>query len=144
MSDVRLFNTADGGEIEYINGVATMSDGLEAAAYLSLFGGNEDDSGQRADDRKQWWGNLSETDPARRYRSATQNALQAMPATTGNLLRVQDAALSDLDWMKDALAAQVAVLVTMPALNTIKIDVSILVNEELLPFSFTKEWGKAA
>ena len=41
--DVLLFQTNDEGDIESIDGVVTMSGGLETMFYLSIFGGNEDD-----------------------------------------------------------------------------------------------------
>ena len=46
--DVLLFQTVDDGEINIENGVVEMSGGLETAAYLSLYGGNEDDDGREA------------------------------------------------------------------------------------------------
>ena len=85
--DVSLRQTDDGGEITVVNGVVEMSGGLETAVYLSLFGGNEDDDG-RADNPQTWWGNLAENEPERQYRSETQHLLQALPATTGTLIRV--------------------------------------------------------
>ena len=44
--DVLLFQTIDDGNVEVINGIITMSGGLDTAAYLSLFGGNEEDDGR--------------------------------------------------------------------------------------------------
>ena len=95
--DVKLFQTDNEGDITVRDGVVEMGGGLETAAYLSLFGGNEDDDGL-ADNPKTWWGNLDEIDPAKQYRSETQNLLRGIPATSGNLRRIEDAASRDLAW----------------------------------------------
>ena len=79
MSDVLLSQTADGGEITVANGQVALTGGLESAVYLSIFGGNDSDSGQESTAPKQWWGNLDEPDPAGRYRGQTQYLLRALP-----------------------------------------------------------------
>jgi phage gp46-like protein len=141
MTDVRFLHTADGGEIEFVNGVVTLDDGLLTAAYLSMFGGNAQDSGLAADDRKQWWGNLGEPDPARRYRSETQHLLRSIPATSNNLKRVQAAAERDLAWMvEEDIASTVSVRVTIPALNRVRIAGNIVVADSAYPFAFSNEW----
>lgn len=138
--DVLLCQTNDGGEINVAGGLVEMSGGLETAAYLSLFGGNEDDDG-REDSSLTWWANLDEADPARRYRSETQNLLQALPATTGNLRRIEDAASRDLAWFIDAGAASsVAVAASMLAVNMIKIVIDINAVGEESRFEFLENW----
>ena len=130
MTDVRLHNTEDGGEITVENGRFEMSDGLEASAFLSLFGGNEDDSGLDADAERQWWGNLSESDPTREYRSETQYLLRSLPLIPANLRRFEDAAKRDLGWMVPSVASAVAASATIPALNTVRLEIAI--NEDFV------------
>jgi hypothetical protein len=139
--DVRLFQTVDGGEIEIVNGVFTMSDGLEAAAYLSLFGGNERDNGLQATASLQWWGNRGVLDAAQQYRSETQSLLRDIPATTGNLQRIRQAADRDLAWMADAFATRMSTLATMPALNRIEITVGVEIDGAVYIFTFNQQWG---
>jgi len=105
--DVLLEQGNDGGEITIENGITELSDGLANSVFLSLFGGNSDDSGLQADDPKQFWGNLSETELSKQYRSQTQNLLRALPVNTANLQRIEDAAVSDLAWMLEDLADDV-------------------------------------
>ena len=138
MTDVRLFNTDDGGEITVENGRFEMSDGLETAVYLSLFGGNEDDSGSEGDDRRQWWGNLGENEPSRQYRSETQHLLRALPLLPASLRRIEDAVKRDLGWMVPSPARAVDARATIPALNTVRIDVAVEVDGKTFPFSFTE------
>lgn len=137
MPDVRLFQTEDGGEIEVVGGQIELGDGLETAVYLSLFGGNDDDSGLAGDDSKQWWGNLGETEVARKYRSFTQYLLRALPLIPNNLRRIEDAAILDLQWMlEEKLASFVSATATMPARNTVKLELKIEISGRVFDPSF--------
>lgn len=140
MTDVLLRLENDGGEIQYVNGQAVMSDGLETAVTLSLFGGNEDDDGSEATKSKQWWGNLSERTESRMYRSETQALLRALPATAANLRRLEDAANRDLAWMLDEVADALSVQASIPKLNAVTIEVSIEIDGKRFPFTFGKPW----
>jgi phage gp46-like protein len=139
--DVDLFNTADGGDIAYENGLAVMSDGLESATYLSLFGGNERDSGTEADDPLQWWGNLGEQDEAKKYRSQTQYLLRALPAISANLRRLEEAIRQDLAWMLESFATAVDASATLVGVNRVEIETSVTIGETERRFLFTEDWG---
>lgn len=142
--DVKLFQTDDDGEITVENGLVEMSGGLETAAYLSLFGGNEDDDG-RADNPANWWANLDEVDPTRQYHSETQNLLQALPATTGNLRRIEDAAGRDLAWFVDSgVASSVSVSASIPGINRIKLTIDIEAVGQESSFEFVENWKAGA
>jgi phage gp46-like protein len=141
MADVRLYQSDDDGEIDFVAGQLTMADGLETSAYLSLFGGNERDSGLTDGEALQWWANFEEPVAERRQRSQLQALLQQIPATPANLRRVEDAALADLAWMGDALDATVAVEASMPALDTVSIHVSITIGNTTYEFDFASTWG---
>lgn len=141
MTDVRHYHAPDGGEISIVNGGVELSEGLETTAYLSMFGGNERDSGSDADAALQWWGNIGEPEE-RQYRSQTQNLLRALPASPANLKRIEDAALNDLAWMTTSIAKTVTVTTRIPALNTVQIDVQIDIDGQVIPFSFTSSWQK--
>lgn len=143
VSDVRFFHGEDGGDIELVGGLVTMSDGLEAAVYLSLWGGNEDDSGSPADRLKQWWGNFGETDPARMYRSETQWCVANLPPTSSNLRRLEEAAKNDLAWLVTAgVARAVSADATMPARNHVKLSTKVeVLSGKTYPFVFPRSWG---
>ena len=142
MSDIRLFQTVNGGEITVENGAPQMTDGLDTAAYLSLFGGNENDSGLTGDDARQWWGNLSETEPANCYRSATQYLLRTLPLIPANLQRIEEAAQSDLAWMTDSFATDLAVSATMPGPKRIDLDCAITIDGKTSSFKVAKVTSK--
>jgi phage gp46-like protein len=134
--DVRLYQTNDGGEIDFVSGAPVMGDGLESAVFLSLFGGNEDDSGLESDDSKQFWGNLSEPLTERRFRSETQALLNASPVLPANLIKFQDAAEADLTWMVDTgLATFVSARASIPALNTVQLDLSVEIDGKAFHFT---------
>lgn len=126
MTDVLLRQADDGGEITLQGGLLLLSDGIETAVYLSLFGGNEDDPGD-VDGPLQWWGNLLEAEPERAYRSETQYLLKSLPAIPANLRRIEQAAARDLQWMLDTDNAQsITVEATIPALNRVQINLTII------------------
>ncbi len=138
--DVTLFQTDDDGEITVTGGLVEMSGGLETSAYLSLFGGNEDDDG-RAENSANWWANIDEGETARQYRSETQNLLQSLPAIPANLRRIEDAAGRDLAWfLEENVASSVTVAASMPGLNRVRIVIDIEANGEESQFEFTENW----
>lgn len=144
IADVLLFHTVDGGEIEFIGGEPTMSDGLETSAYLSLFGGNDDDANLDGTAHLQWWGNLGENDGSKHYRSETQYLLKSLPATSANLRRLEDAVKRDLSWMLSEFAKNVSCGVSIPALNRAQIELGIEVKSGTkYRFVFTEGWGAA-
>ncbi|MCH9712744.1 MAG: hypothetical protein K0U20_08990 [Proteobacteria bacterium] len=138
--DVLLYQTNDDGEINVENGVIEMAPGLDNAVYLSLFGGNEDCSA-RPNCPFTWWGNISEDDDAFKYKSETLFLLKGLPATTGNLHRIEQAAIRDLNWLiTNKVASTVLVTVSIPALNRVKILVNIEAEGMESNFEFVENW----
>lgn len=141
--DVLLFSTTDGGEILVEGGVTQMSGGLETSAYLALFGGNIDDPGTDGS-RLQWWGNFTEPDELRHYRSQTQHLLAALPATSGNLKQINEAAANDLAFLVDAGAASaVSVEASIPTRNRVDITVTVTAEGDEQQFTFSANWSAA-
>jgi hypothetical protein len=79
-----------------------------------------------------WWANADTDEPDERQTSRLQNLLAGIPATTGNLKRLNDAALADLAWLDG-----VSVSSSIPAINKVKIVVTI----ENDTFAFTEGWA---
>lgn len=122
MSDVNLFQTPDDGDIEALNGVITLTDTPAPAAFISLFGGHQDGA--------VWWGDAA-------IISRTQTLLDTLPPTSGNLLRLQDAAAQDLAWMtRDPYNWTVSVVATIPQVNHIQLSVTI----NGVTTEFVQEW----
>jgi len=138
--DVLLFQTHDDGDITVEDGLIIMTSGFETAAYLALFGGNEDDDGSQDTD-KNWWGNLDEADKTKQYRSETQNLLRSIPATVNNLKRIGKAAERDLAFfVTTGVASSVTVVVGMPGLNKISISCIITAKGKESDFKFIENW----
>jgi len=138
--DVLLQQTVDDGEINVVDGIVEMTGDFRTAAYISLFGGNEDDDG-RADNPLTWWGNLLETQPERKYVSETENLLRSMPLNSANLLRAEDAAKRDLNWFLELnIASELEVAATIPGLNKINLEITITALGEETTFNFTENW----
>lgn len=138
--DVLIYESLDGGEITVADGLVEMSGGLESAAYLSMFGGNELDDGSEQS-AFQWWGNLAETQPERKYRSEVQYVLNTCPPIPANLIKIEDAAKRDLQWFLDVRAAtSVSVSASMPGVNRVTIAVNIDADRV---FTYTENWGAA-
>lgn len=122
MSDVLLFQTPDDGDIEVVNGVVTLTGLPGSAAYISLFGGNQDGTA--------WWADADMT-------SRTQQLLDELPPTSGNLLRLSDAMSADLAWMTTApYGWEVATSAFIPALNR----VTLVADINGTAYQFTQEW----
>ena len=135
--DVVLYQSINDGDIEIENGLVTMNGGLQSYVYLALFGGNSDDS-NGSDLTNSWWGNISETDPEYKYRSETQNLLDELPPIPANLPRIRQAVLTDLNKMvARGIATEVEAVVSMPALNTVKIAISIDADDDV---EFIENW----
>ncbi len=138
--DVHFFQTLDGGEIRIVNGITEMCPGLEVAAYLSLFGGNEQDDGN-IDNPLQYWGNRIEPQTELHLRSRTQYLLRNIPATSGNLLRIQEAVLLDLAWLRTSnIVNDISASVTVPTLNRVRIDIALSAQGDESNFTFTENW----
>lgn len=144
MTDVALTNTEDGGEISYVLGLAQMADGIENFFYLCLFGGNEQDSGLDGDPNE-YWANKDEPRAARKMRSETQYLLRSLPAVTSNLNRLHDAVLRDTEPAKQiGLAQSISARVTIPALNAVKIELAVTINDKTFSYAFTEAWRARA
>lgn len=139
--DVHLFQTNDGGDIRVTEGIVEMVPGLQVSAYLALFGGNEQDDGIDDTNPNQYWGNFIETDPAERLRSRTQYALRSLPAVSGNLRRLEEAAKLDLAYLlSERIANSVDVTATIPALNRVRLVIVISAQGEEFEFEYTENW----
>ncbi len=138
--DVHLFQTIEDGEITVENGLVQMDGGLETAAYLSLFGGNENDDGLEGNVNN-WWANFSENETSRQYRSETQFIIRENVLTSLTLLRIEQAAIRDLQWFLDeGVANEVNVTATIPKLNTLKLDIEINALGNVSNFQFVENW----
>lgn len=136
---VRIYQTVDDGEINVVDGSVEMDGGLESTVYLSILGGNEEDDG-RPDNSLEWWGNEGEP-PERQYRSETQYLLRSIPATSGNLKRIEDAVLRDTAGLISArIVSSVSVSASLVAVNRVAILIKVIADGEEREFEFIENW----
>lgn len=142
--DVLLLSTVDGGDLVIKDNFIVGTGGFETAAFLSLFGGNEDDNGTESTSKKAWWGNQLETElPERRLTSRLQYIIKGLPATPNNLNKAIQAAKDDLSWfISDGIADTIEITGRIPSKNRLELSIEILKNGELLAdFKFEENWG---
>jgi len=140
MSDPDLILEENGGDAILSGGDLLLGNGLTSAAILSLWGGNIEDDGLPGSDSVQFWGNNISDDPKERLRSETQKLLTSIPATSGNLLRLQDAVLRDLAWMIPDLVSEMSVEIALIGVKRISITIDLTVNGEDQQIQLTREW----
>ena len=129
MSDVLLFQTIDDGNITVEAGIVELSPGLETAAYLSMFGGDE------------WWGNISEQETARQYTSKTEELIDRLNPSSANLQRIEEGVLLDLAWfIEEKVATSVTAEATVPELNKLNLSVTITAEGDETDLQFTVNW----
>jgi len=145
MSDPTLTLQENGGDVTLEGGDLLVGNGLESAAVLSLWGGNIEDDGLPGDDDKQWWANTITTKNDSQLRSETQKLLASIPATSGNLRRLQDAIARDLDWMTENIAEKILISVQLTGVKRVLITIDFLLKDgEDDQLKFTREWTGTA
>lgn len=141
MSDVKLFQTGDGGNITInTNQDVELTGGFETDFYLSLFGGNQDDDGS-VGNKNNWWGNLTENDPIYQFRSKTQNLLVSLPLVSGNLRRIEDAAKYDIQSYIDIGSVDsIDVTVSIIGKRAVSIKIDAFVDGNNISITFLANW----
>lgn len=144
MTDVFILQTSDDGDLRIQNGDIVLTDGIETAVYLSLFGGNDDDSGGE-NDKNSWWGNLDEPNINAHVRSETQFLLTSLPPFTGNVSRISAAVLRDTAWMITLKhAIKIEVQTVLISLNRVKITLDILLSpQKNIKINLVENWDGA-
>jgi len=140
MTDVLIQNTENGGDIELIDGNPTLTGGLKSAFYLALFGGNKEDNGSE-NTNLQWWGNLNETDPTTHYRSRTQNLLQSLVPSSGNLRVLESTIERDLNFFIEIGAVtELTISASLVDVKKVQIDISVFADGEKIDIRYLENW----
>ena len=115
MTDMALLNSLGGGDIKIINGDSIPDNGLETAVFITLFGSDLRNEG--------FYGDAYSTFEAEKLNGDFQKLLSE-PITSSNLLRLEDSAKKDLDWMiRDGLVSEIIVSIIVLGINKIKITI---------------------
>jgi phage gp46-like protein len=124
--DLLLYETPDGGDVHVEDGLFSCDRAYDTAVYLSLFGGNKEDSG-KVKNRKTWWGNtLRGVTESQKLVSRFQALISGLPMTTKNILAAEDAAKLDLGWMVDEkLADEIFIDGRAVSINRLKLKIQV-------------------
>lgn len=140
--DVLLYDTLDGAEIEIKNGLVMADEGFRTAVYLSLFGGNSDDTGEVVNN-KTWWGNCLEGLSGNEKLVGRFAAfVRSVPMSSKNIALAESKARQDLQWfLDDGIADSVEVEITSGEKNKINLSVKIGKAGEILEAgNYSMQW----
>lgn len=132
-NDISITDTSRGGDIEFAKNDIILTAGLRNNVYLSLFGGNVEQTSDRVfntgEQRADWWGNslLWPNDPDKQLNSRTEKALQDYSASSAGRAMISQALLTDLKALRQVGA--IASEVTLEALDRTKLAISITERE---------------
>jgi phage gp46-like protein len=141
--DVLLIETPDGGDFVMKDGLIMADSSYSTAIYLSLFGGNKEDSGV-VKTNKTWWGNtLRDTPKNEKLISRFQYVIRSIPLTVKNIKAAENAAVLDLAWMvEEGIANKVEATGSTEGKNRFRIAINIIKSgTSIFNDSFNTLWG---
>lgn len=141
--DVLLYDTEDGADISVVNGLVMCDEGFRTAVYLSLFGGNKDDSGEVVNNST-WWGNkLQNISENEKIVSKFQAYIISVPLTSKNISIAEDKVKQDLNWMlEDGIADAITVSISAVGLKEIELNVVIGKSGDIIEAgNYSLQWG---
>lgn len=144
MSDLKLIETYDGGDLVQNGADLKVIDGFQNMIYLALFGGNLKQSTKEFDEdeeRFDYWGNelLMLNSPEIQYNSQTERTLNEVSINSQGRLLIEQAAKSDLEFMQDF--ANITVEVSILGVDKVGIKVILKEPNELESNEFNYIWG---
>lgn len=113
--DISIYESGDGGELAIIADDLLLGESFFNQIYLSLFGGNYDQSTKQSylptEEREDWWGNslLFSEDTISQFNSETERALNEYPLNNLGRLRLIEAVSNDLKHLNDIANIEVDV-----------------------------------
>jgi len=144
MSDLKLIETFDGGDLVLNGNDLQVIDGFQNMIYLALFGGNVKQSTKEFDEdeeRFDYWANdlLMLDSPDIQYNSETERTLNEVTLNSRGRLLVEQSVKKDLEFMQDF--GNVEVNVSIVQNNRVQINVIIKEPNELNSNEFNYIWG---
>jgi phage gp46-like protein len=141
--DILLAETPDGGDFVMQDGLLVSDTNYSTPIYLSLFGGNKDDSGV-IKTNKTWWGNtLRNTKNNEKLISRFQYIIHSMPLTVKNIKNAEAAAVLDLAWMvEEGLADKVEASGSTAGKNRFHLEIDLIKSgTSIFIYNFDTKWG---
>lgn len=130
MTDVLLQQTQDGGEISFdALGNLNLTETPETSVYLSLFGGGN------------WWADIDEPDSNLKLTGEFGQLVKTIPPSSSNLIKVEQAALRDLQWLINVGAASsIAVSAMLAPNNILEITINLEYNGRQVDLIYSLNW----
>ena len=100
--DFQLYETLNGGDLNFSDGDIQLTEALWVQIYLSMFGGNTDPTNEvifqgNADFKFYYWGNdLLDPERGQKLTSETETALRGTELSTAGRLKIQRAVEKDI------------------------------------------------
>lgn len=113
----------NGGDLQQVGNDLAVVYSVENQVYLALFGGNVE-SNTSDSIGTGWWGNklFHNGNTGRQFNSNTERTLNTTALNTAGRVKIESAVKEDLRYLK----ANITVVVTMPAVNTVRIEIKAI------------------
>jgi phage gp46-like protein len=140
--DLLLYDTPDGGELAIENGLFVSDKQFSTSVYLSLFGGNKEDSG-KVKNKEEWWGNLLDISESEKLKSRFQYIITGFPMTVKNIKEAETAAQLDLQWfVKEKIADEIFIYGKAVAKNQLSLTIEIMKDTRtIFKNAYSFQWG---
>ncbi len=144
MSDLKLIETFDGGDLVQNGNDLKVIDGYQNMIYLALFGGNLKQSTREFDENEErfdYWANelLMLDVPEIQYNSETERTLNEVALNSRGRLLIEQSVKNDLEFMQDF--ANITVEVAIIGVDKVKIIVILKEPNELETNEFNYIWS---
>ena len=144
MSDLKIIETFDGGDLVLNGNDLQVIDGFQNMIYLALFGGNIQQSTKQYnedEERFDYWANslLMLDSPNIQYNSETEKTLNEVTLNSRGRLLIEQSVKKDLEFMQDF--GNIEVNVSIIQSDRVKINVIIKEPNELNSNEFNYIWG---
>ena len=144
MSDLKLIETFDGGDLVLNGNDLQVIDGFQNMIYLALFGGNIEQSTKQYNENEErfdYWANslLMLDSPDIQYNSETERTLNEVALNSRGRLLIEQSVKKDLEFMQDF--GNIDVNVSIVQNDRVKINVIIKEPNELNSNEFNYIWG---
>lgn len=142
--DLKVIESGNGGDLVKTSKDLTVISGLGNMVYLALFGGNVKASTPQkrlaSEEAFDWWGNslFNPNDPDVQFNSLTERTLNNVALSSSGRLRIEQAAIKDLEFMKSFAVPTVSV--SIPETDKVNIYVRVQEPDNQQEQAFTFIW----
>lgn len=124
--DLKIIETGNGGDCVNLGNDIQVIDTIYTMVYLSLFGGNVEESTVAGFVKTQsfdYWANklMFGDEPTQQFNSETECTLNKTALNTAAIDKITNAVLTDLNYLKKLF--KVSVKVSLPYVNQVKIEI---------------------